>query len=62
MTEEELNVLKRKAQKWDELGEKIARCYPPEPGDEIEGDETDYIDDADLITIGEMAASAYGWL
>lgn len=62
ISQEEYEKLKRKAQKWDDLGAKIARCYPPEPGDEIEGDDTDYIEDADLLTIGEIAASAYGWL
>lgn len=58
MTEQEqIEIWKSKAEKWDKLGEQIARCYPdeydPQPDD---------IEDADLGTIGEFAAIAFGYL
>jgi hypothetical protein len=44
--EKELSVLKAKAKKWEELEIEICKCY--------ESDDSD----VDLITIGEIAASA----
>ena len=52
LTTEEYVKLKRKADKWDALAEKIARFYP-----ENETEET-----GDLCDIGEVAAVAFGWL
>ena len=50
-TKEQIKEMKKKADKWDALGAEISKCYcNPE------------IEDADLCTIGEMAASAFGWL
>jgi len=57
--EEYIKPLKTKAQKWDKLGEKIAKCYVDENGDELSEDEAE---DIDLRTIGEISASAFGWL
>jgi hypothetical protein len=58
--EKELEQLKAKANKWDALGESISKCYCDEDGEYSE--ENPGIEGADLCTIGEMAASAYGWL
>ena len=47
---------KRKADKWDALGDKITKYYP-------DGEENDEFDSSDgLIGIGEAAATAYGFL
>lgn len=66
----EIGYLKNKLQelidiekKWNDLDDKIGRCYP----DTLEVDEDDLTDeddyeDADLCTIGEIAASAFGYL
>lgn len=54
----EYDQLKEKADKWDALGDEIAKCYS-EPGDE---DYDEGRDEMGLIAIGEAAASAYGWL
>lgn len=54
---EELSKHKMKSEKWDKLGEKIAKCYVDENGDELSEAE-----DIDLGTIGEISASAFGWL
>lgn len=54
----ELMALKVKADNWDKLGEKIETCYAEE-GDEDFGE---FGDEPDLATIGELAATAYGWL
>jgi hypothetical protein len=43
-----------KAQKWDELGEEIAKFYPD--------DEDDSEDAGNLIDIGELAAKKFGYL
>ena len=50
---------KNKSAKWDKIGEKIAKCYVDENGDELSEEESEEID---LGTIGEIAASAFGWL
>ncbi len=57
-TTEQIEEWKTKSDKWDKLGANIAKCYVDENGD----DENPEIPDADLVTIGEMAATAYGWL
>ena len=50
---------KKKSEQWDKLGEEIAKLYIDENGDELSEDETE---DIDLGTIGEIAASSFGWL
>jgi len=49
-----------KAEKWDLLGEKIAKCYHEydDDGNELETEKPE----DDLCTIGELAAIAYGLL
>ena len=59
-TKEEIEVMKKKAEKWDALGAKIEKCYCNSSGEYDE--ENAEIKDADLGTIGEMAACAFGWL
>ncbi|CAL1518151.1 hypothetical protein [Chitinophaga sp. MM2321] len=59
-TEEEIETQKRKAQKWDELEEKIAVCYGRENEDGEWEENND--ENIDLCTIGEIAASAFEWL
>jgi hypothetical protein len=50
----------KKADKWDALGAEINKCYC---NADIEFDEENSeIEGADLCTIGEKAASAFGWL
>ncbi len=48
-----------KAQKWDDLDTKISRCYVDEDGEELSDEESEGID---LGTIGEKAATAFGYL
>lgn len=55
-TEEQIQQWKRKAEKWDELDEKIGRFYDGEEDNEEEGIE------GDLCDIGEVAAMAFGYL
>lgn len=50
---------KIKADKWDKLADKIAKCYVDENGDELSEEDSENID---LCTIGEISASAFGWL
>jgi hypothetical protein len=52
MTEEELQVLKEKAAKYDELEEGIGKFY----------DKDEDNDDIDLGIIGEFAASFFGYI
>ena len=56
---EQIEDWKSKAQKWDELGEEVSKCYCNSEG---EYDEDNPEIDGDLCTIGEMAAEAFGWL
>ncbi len=58
--EKELEQLKLKAKKWDNLGDEISKCYCNSDGDYDEYNPI--IEGADLLTIGEMAATAFGWL
>ena len=53
-TEEEIEQMRIKAEKWDVLEAKIAKFYEDENG-EVE-------DEGDLISIGEVAASAFGFI
>lgn len=57
-TKEEIETMKIKADKWDALGKEIAKCYCNSEGEFSEYPEID----GDLGTIGEMSASAFGWL
>ena len=56
---EKLKIALEKAEKWDELGEEISKFYLNEDG---EYDEDNPENEGDLVSIGEIAASAYGWL
>ena len=57
--EQLIQKYKIKSEKWDKLSEKIAKCYVDENGDELSEEDSE---DIDLCTIGEIAASAFGWL
>ena len=57
--EQLISSYKIKAEKWDKLSEKIAKCYVDENGDELSEEDSE---DIDLGTIGEIAARAFGWL
>lgn len=59
-SQEQIEEWKLKAEKWDKLDEAIGKCYPDydEEGNEIQTE----IEDADLGTIGEIAAKAFGYL
>jgi hypothetical protein len=68
-TKQQIEEFKSKSEKWDTLGDKIADCYMvknPEYDVENNDEVDEYIenedDNIDLGTIGEIAASAYGWL
>lgn len=59
-TEQQISEWKEKARKWDELDNRIGKCYYIE-NDEGECEEnTD--ENIDLGTIGEIAAGAFGYL
>ena len=57
--DKEILPYKIKSAKWEQLGEEIAKCYVDENGDELSEEESEEID---LGTIGEITASAFGWL
>jgi hypothetical protein len=59
-TKEQIKEWKAKAEKWDELDAKISKCYCNSDGDYDE--DNPEIEDADLCTIGEMAAISFGWM
>jgi len=64
-TNEQIEEMANKTKKWDALGEKIAKCYGDydDEGNELPSEyEEEFGSEPDLCTIGEMAASAYGWL
>lgn len=64
-TTDQIEQWKAKAEKWDALGEKIAKCYNDydDDGGELPSDyENEFGSEPDLGTIGEYAASAFGWL
>ena len=48
-----------KAEKWDKLDAKIAKCYFDEDGEELSEEDSENID---LGTIGQIAASEFGYL
>lgn len=55
----DLDLIIEKAKKWDELGAKIAEFYCDETG---EYNEENPKNKGDLTDIGEIAATAFGWL
>ena len=59
MNEKEIAALKEKADKWDKLEKEIEKCYLNDAGEELSEEESENID---LATIGELAATAFGWL
>jgi len=60
-TQEEIEKLQEKANKWDALAKEIEGEYGTTVnGEFIEHDEEN--EDHDLATIGEIAAQAFGWL
>ncbi|KIQ22657.1 hypothetical protein RT99_06005 [Flavobacterium sp. MEB061] len=50
---------KIKAEQYDKLENRIAKCYVDENGNELSPEESENID---LGTIGEIAAGAFGWI
>lgn len=58
---EKIQYFLRVQKKWDDLESKIAKCYP-ECLDEDDEESDEYYENADLTTIGELAASAFGFL
>ena len=59
LTKEEFEELKTKAEKWDKLGSEIEKFYTNSEG-EINEDNLE--SEGDLGDIGEIAATAFGWL
>lgn len=59
-TKKQIGEMKNKADRWDALGAEISKCYCNTDGEYDE--ENPEEEGADLYTIGEMAASAFGWL
>jgi hypothetical protein len=59
-TKKQIEEMKKKADKWDALGVEIAKCYCNADGEYDE--ENPEIEGADIATIGELAASAFGWM
>lgn len=59
-TIEQIEQWKLKAEKWDKLDEQISKCYCNENG-EYDEDNPEF-EGADLLTIGEIAASSFGWI
>ena len=57
--EELTKELYEKSKKWDALSARIERVYCTEDGEMREDDDEE---GGDLCVIGEMAASAFGWL
>lgn len=47
--------------KWDDLDTKISKCYPECFDEDYDSNEECY-ENADLCTIGELAAQAFGYL
>ncbi len=52
-------TIEEKAKKYDELSDKIAKCYIDKDGNELSEEDSEHIN---LGTIGEIAASFFGWL
>ena len=57
--EQLIHKYKIKADKWDKLDAKIAKCYIDDNGNELSEEDSE---DIDLGTIGEIASSAFGWI
>jgi len=57
MTQNEIEEMMDKANKWDALEKRIASFYFDEDGNELLDDEG-----GDLLDIGEVAAMAFGFL
>ena len=57
--EQDLSKHKRNHDKWISLSEKISKCYGHEDENSEEWIENE---ESDLCQIGEIAASAFGWL
>lgn len=55
-----IQPLSSKAKRWDRLGKQISKCYNNADGEYDE--DNPEIEDSDLCTIGEMAASAFGYI
>jgi hypothetical protein len=55
----QINKWRTKAEKWDKLEKEIAKFYTNSNG---EADEENPENDGDLADLGEIAASAFGWL
>jgi hypothetical protein len=60
MFDSEINKYKKKAEKWDKLGNEIEKYYESE--DEDNNDDEYDREEGNLLDIGEAAASAYGYL
>jgi hypothetical protein len=58
-TQDTLETLKAKAEKWDALESKVSEFYLNTEG---EYDEENPVRKGDLGDIGEVAAIAFGWL
>lgn len=58
-TKEQINEWKAKAEKWDKLGNEIAKYYESE---DDEGNDLPPEKEGDLCDIGLEAAKAFGWL
>lgn len=61
LSEEQLYEVVVKANKWDALDEKIGTFYPEDTDEELPFGEFDENSDG-LISIGEAAAMAFGYL
>ncbi len=59
VSKKEYEQIKAKADKWDELESQISKLYLNKDG---EYDQDNPEMEGDLLTIGEMAATALGWL
>lgn len=59
LEEVDLSEQLSKARKWEALGEKISKCYVDEDGEELSDEAAE---GNDLVKIGEIAASDFGWL
>jgi hypothetical protein len=57
-TKEQIEAWKAKAEQWDDLEKEIGQCYEYDDDGEPLFDE----DEVDLTTIGEIAATAFGYL
>lgn len=62
--DEQTQVWKSKADKWDALEKEVSACYGKENanGEWEEYDDDDEENNYDLVTIGEKAAIAFGFL